>query len=122
MMKVFNTRVLIAVVVAGVTGTLLNAVAVAIAVSPDRLALALVPGRYAVAIALCLALPLLSRQVDRLWFFIIGVLWLTVAPSLAAKLIFGVAAPWLMVLGFNLSYAIAAIVAYHLIAPKLATS
>ncbi len=87
MMEIFNTRVLIAVVVAAITGTLFNAAAVAIAVSPDRLALALVPGRYLVAIALCLALPFLSRQFDRPWFFIIGILWLTVAASVVAKLV-----------------------------------
>ena len=118
-MEIFNTRVLIAVVVAAITGTLFNAAAVAIAVSPDRLALALVPGRYLVAIALCLALPFLSRQFDRPWFFIIGILWLTVAASVVAKLVFGVGAPWPMVLGFNLVYAVAAIAAYHLITTKL---
>ncbi|MEM7633471.1 MAG: hypothetical protein AAF299_02850 [Pseudomonadota bacterium] len=117
-MEMFSTRVLVAVVVAAVSGTLFNAAAVAIAVSPDRLALALVPGRYIVAIALCLALPFLSRLFDRLWFFISGVLWLTVAASVIAKLIFGVGAPWSMVLGFNLVYAIAAIITYHLITAK----
>ena len=115
MMEMFNTRVFVAVIAAGVMGTLFNAAAVAIAVSPDRLALALVPGRYFVAIALCLALPLLSRLFGRLWFFIFGVLWLAVAASVVAKMFFGVGAPWSMVLGLNLVYAIAAIITYHLI-------
>lgn len=97
----------------------MNAAAVAIAVSLDRLALALVPGRYIVAIALCFALPFLSRQFDRLWFFIIGILWLSVAASIVAKFVFSVTAPWSMVLGFNLVYAIAAIVVYHLLTAKL---
>lgn len=118
MMEMFSTRVLTAVVVAAIAGTLFNAVAVAIAVSPDRLALALVPGRYIVAIVLCLALPLLSREFDRLWFFVIGIFWLTVAASVVAKLVFGVGAPWSMVLGFNLVYAVAAIIVYHLVTAK----
>ncbi len=119
MMHIFNTRVLIAVVAAGVVGTLVNTAALALVVSPDRLALALVPGRYVVAIALCLALPFLARKVGGLGFFAIGILWLTVAASVLAKLVFGVGAPWMMVLGFNFVYAVAAIAIYHLIAVKL---
>lgn len=120
MMDIFTTRALMGVVVAGVVGTLVNTVAVALVVSPDRLALALVPGRYAVAIALCLALPLLARKVGGLGFFAIGILWLTVAASVLAKFVFGVGAPWAMVLGFNFVYAIAALAAYHLVTVKLA--
>ena len=119
MMDILTSRSLIAVVVAGIVGTLVNTIAVALVVSPDRLALALVPGRYAVAIALCLALPLLARKVGGLKFFAIGTVWLTVAASVLAKLVFGVGAPWTMVLGFNLVYAIAAMATYHLIAVKL---
>lgn len=120
MFDIFTARALIAVVAAGVVGTLVNTVAVALVVSPDRLALALVPGRYAVAIAPCLALPLLARKVGGPGFFAIGALWLTVAASVLAKFVFGVGALWGMVLGFNLVYAIAAIAAYHVIAVKLA--
>ncbi len=115
-MDVFTRRTLLAVVAAGVVGTLANTVALALVVSSDRLALALVPGRYAVAIALCLALPLLARTVGGPWFFVIGIVWLTVAASVLAKLVFGVGAAWAMVLGFNLVYAIAAIATYHVIA------
>jgi hypothetical protein len=112
----FNTRAVIAVLLAGVAGTIVNAAAVALVVSADLWTLALVPGRYVVAVALCLALPVLARQVDRLWFIVIGTVWLAVAPTVLAKLLFGVEAPWLTVLGFNVVYAIAAMVVYGLIA------
>ncbi len=102
-MDIFTRRTLLAVIAAGVVGTLANTVA-------------LVPGRYAVAIALCLALPLLTRKVGDVWFFVIGILWLTVAASVLANLVFGVGAPWAMVLGFNLVHAIAAIATYRVIA------
>jgi len=120
MMDIFTARDLIAVIVAGIVGTLVNTVTLALVISPDRLALGLVPGRYAVAIVLCLALPLLARKVGGLGFFSIGTLWLTVAASVLAKMVFGVGAPWAMVLGFNLVYAIAAMAAYHVITIKLA--
>lgn len=116
----FATRALIAVVIAGIVGTLVNTIAVALVVSADRLALALVPGRYAVAIALCLVLPLLARKLGGVGFFAIGALWLTAAASVFAKLVFGVGAPWAMVLGFNFVYAIAALLTYHFIAIRFA--
>jgi len=119
MKDIFTTRVLIAVIVAGIVGTLANTFALALVASPDRMALALVPGRYAVAIALCVALPFLVRKIGGIGFFTIGILWLTVAASVLAKLVFGVGAPWIMVLGFNLIYAVAAIAAYQFIAVKL---
>ena len=107
--------VLLAIVLAGLVGTLLNAAAVAIFVSPDRLALALLPGRYLVAILLCLPLPLLISRVRGAAFLIFGTLWLTLAASVLAKFLFGVGAPWPMVLGFNLVYAIGAIVTYRIV-------
>jgi hypothetical protein len=113
---IFNARALIALVLAGVAGTVLNAAAIALFIALDLWTLALVPGRYAVAIALCLALPLLASQVSRLWFAIIGAVWLTVAASVLAKLVFGAGAPWLTVLALNLVYAVGALVVYALIA------
>ena len=118
MADMFNIRSLMAVVGAGVIGTLANAVAIAIFVSLDRMALVLVPGRYGVAIALCLMLPILARYLNRAWFFVVGTVWLTVAASVLAKFVFAAAAPWLMVLGLNLVYAIAAIIVYHLISAQ----
>lgn len=116
MTATFNTRAVIALILAGVAGTVLNAAAVALVVSPDLWTLALVPGRYLVAVALCLVLPVLARYVDRIWFVVIGIVWLAVAPTILAKLVFGVDAPWPTVLGFNVVYAIAAMVVYGLIA------
>lgn len=50
-------RTTLAVVLAGIVGTLANAVARALGGGMDKLSLALVPGRYAVAIAVCAPFP-----------------------------------------------------------------
>lgn len=118
MTKTFTLRTAVAVALAGIVGTLLNAVAVAIVITPERIALALVPGRYVVAILLCLPLPLLLAGLQRPWFVVLGTLWLTVAASGLAKLVFSVAAPWPTVLGFNLIYAIGAVTTYWIIAGR----
>ena len=109
-------RIAGAVVAAGVAGTLLNAVAAALFVDSTRIGLALVPGRYAVAILVAVTLPLAFRLRDR-WIAIgVSLLALTLAPSLIAKLVLGVGAAWTAVVGLNAVYAVAALLAYVLIA------
>jgi hypothetical protein len=115
-MNTVAVRTAIAVVLAGVAGTVANAVALAVATGAERLSLALVPGRYLVAIALCAALPVLDRALRQRWFWLTAIAWLTVAPSLLAKFVFGVEVGWAMVLAFNLVYALAAAVTYRIIA------
>lgn len=106
-------RTLIAIIAAGIAGTLLNAVAVAVAVSPAKLSLALVPGRYLVSIALCLVLPILSRFFSGLPFYLAAIVLLTGGASLLAKLVFAAAAPWVLVLSFNCVFAVAAALTYR---------
>lgn len=108
----------VAVVLAGIVGTLANAAALAVVIAPERLGLALVPGRYAVAIILCIALPFLARWLPRPWFWGAAIVWLTAASSMLAKFVFGVATPWGTVLGFNFVYALAALITYCLVAPR----
>lgn len=109
------TRVLIAIIVAGIVGTIANTAALVALLGSDRMSLALVPGRYLVAIALCAALPLMDRWLWGAWFWAAALAWLTVAPSLLAKLAFAAAAGWGAVLAFNLVYAVAALATYLLI-------
>lgn len=109
-------RALTGVVVAGIVGTIANTAALVAVLGSERLSLGLVPGRYAVAILLCAALPLLDRWLRGASFWAAAIVWLTVAPSLLAKLVFGAAAGWSAVLGFNLVYALAALATYWLIA------
>lgn len=109
-------RALTGVVAAGIVGTIANTAALVAVLGAERLSLALVPGRYVVAILLCVALPLLDRWLRGAAFWAAAIVWLTVAPSLLAKLVFGAAADWTAVLGFNLVYALAALATYWLIA------
>ena len=110
-----------AVVAAGVAGTLANAVAAALIVDGALIRFTLVPGRYAVAILVAAALPIVFRRFDRQFATAIGLVLLTVAPSLLAKLAFGAGAPWPTVLGLNAVYALAA-VAVFLIAERILPS
>lgn len=110
-------RTALVVVVAGIVGTIVNAAALAIVLDAARLGLALVPGRHLVAIAVCAALPLLRRRLQPPWFWPAAALWLTLAPSLLAKLVFAAQAGWGQVLVFNLVFALAALFTYWLIAP-----
>ena len=113
-------REAVAVVTAGIAGTVANGIAVALVVAPARIDLLLVPGRYGVAILVAAALPFLFRWLNGAAAWIAAVATLTVVPSLLAKLVFGAGAPWALVLGLNAVYAVAAI-ATHRLATKLAT-
>lgn len=117
-----NARDVFAVILAGVAGTLTNTLALAIVLGADRWSLALVAGRYVVAVVLCLALPILARAVRQPWFWIAGLTWLTILASVLAKLVFGVDAAWPTVLGFNFSYALAAMLVYWVIAGRRANA
>ncbi len=112
-------RIGVAVLAAGTAGTLANAAAAAIAVDADLIRFALVPGRYAVAILVTAALPLLFRLPGRWIPVVAGLCWLTVVPSLLAKLAFGAGAPWPIVLGLNGVFAVAALLTYRLTALPL---
>jgi hypothetical protein len=109
-------RRVVAVIVAGVVGTLANAIVVA-ALTPNRfIPLALSPGRNAVAIAVALLLPAIYAMTSGTAAAISALSALTVIPSLLAKLVFGAAAPWPFVLGVNAVYALAAWAVYCAIA------
>ena len=105
-------RLILAAVLAGAFGTLVNALVVAAIVSADKLSFALVPGRYGVAIALCLSLPLLCRALPKVWAYPLGAAIMTLGASALAKLGFLAPAPWSAVLGFNLVFALAATATY----------
>lgn len=112
-------RIAGAVIAAGVAGTLLNALAAALFVDGTRIGLALVPGRYAVAILVALTLPLAFRLGDRRMAIGVSLLVLTLAPSLIAKLVLGAGAAWTTVIGLNAVYAVAALSVYLLVARVL---
>ena len=106
----------LAVVLAGVAGTLANAAAAALLVNPALWILAEAPGRYAVAILLVAAVPLLDRLLPRVAATALALTFLTLAPSLLAKLVLGMLTAWPVVLGLNLVFALAALGVYRLVA------
>ena len=111
-------REIIAVVMAGVVGNVVNAVAAALLIRPDLIDFALVPGRYIVAILVAALIPLFIALIGGMPALVLSFIALTVVPSLLAKLVFGSAAPWILVLVLNAIYAIAAMATYKAIAGK----
>ena len=112
-------RMLLATLAAGIAGTLANAVAAAAIVNPELLSLALVPGRYVVAVLVALAIPLclaVLRERLALWA---ALALLALSPSLLAKLVFAAAAPWHLVLLLNGLYAAVALLTYMLCAGSI---
>jgi hypothetical protein len=101
-------RIILAVIVAGIVGTIANSIIVAALTANEFVPLALSPGRNAVAIAVAVLLPVIYALMSGIVAAVIALAALTVIPSLLAKLVFGVGAPWLFVLGVNAVYALAA--------------
>jgi hypothetical protein len=95
-----------------VTATIVNAMAAAIIIAPSRIRLALVPGRYAVAIAVAALLPFVFRSQRLSIGIVLGLSTLTIIPSLFAKLVFNVPTPWLIVTLLNAVYALTALIVY----------
>jgi hypothetical protein len=105
-------RRIVAVIVAGVAGTIANSVVVAALTPNPFVPLALSPGRNAVAIAVAVLLPVIYAMTSGVAAAVIALVALTVIPSILAKLVFAVDAPWSFVLGVNAVYAIAAWAVY----------
>lgn len=109
-------QIAIGVVAGGIAGTILNSVAAGLLFGADTFGLLFAPGRYAVAILCAAALPLLYRTLSESVAHIIGIAFLVIAPSLLARYVFGAAAPWLVILGLNAVYALAAWAVYVAVA------
>ena len=108
-------RTVLAVVLAGVAGTLANALAAVVFVNPALWTLARAPGRYGVAVLLVVAVPLIYRLLPGAWGAGLALAFLTLAPSLLAKLAFGALTSWPVVLALNFIYALAALIVYRLV-------
>lgn len=105
-------RLILAVVAAGIVGTIANSVVVAALTPNEFIPLALSPGRNAVAIAVAILLPVIYAMTSGAVAAVVAVVALAVIPSLLAKLVFGIGAPWPFVLGVNAVYAVAAWAVY----------
>ena len=111
-------RLILAVIVAGIVGTVANSVFVAALTPNEFIPLATSPGRNAVAILVAALLPVIYAWASGTVAAIFAVAALTIIPSVLAKLVFGVGASWPFVIGVNAVYAVAAWAVYLAIAPK----
>lgn len=111
-------QIVAAVVLAGLGGTLANALAAWQLAGADFLPLALSPGRNGVAIAVAALLPVVLPRVPGFWGWLFAFVVLAVVPSLLARYLFGVGAPWERVLLLNAVYAAVACVVYGAIAGR----
>ena len=109
-------RIFVAVVLAGIVGNVVNAVAAAILLNPELIGFSMVIGRYIVAILVAALIPILMATVGGMPGLVLSFIGLTVIPSLLAKFVFGSGAAWVIVLMLNAIYAIAAMVTYRAIA------
>lgn len=109
-------RIALAVVAAGIAGTIANSIVVSIAAGLPVEGLILSLGRNLVAIAVAAALPVFFLRVGGIAAWVAGLAFLTVVPSVLAKTVFGVGAPWPFVLAVNGVYAVAATVVYVAVA------
>lgn len=109
-----TVRTVLAVILAGVAGTAANSVVVSALVEAARFtALATSPGRLAVAILVAALLPLIAARMTGAAGAVTAIVALTVIPSLLAKFVFGIGAPWGFVLAVNAVYAVAAWLTYR---------
>lgn len=118
-----NVRIALAVIAAGIAGTLINSIAVVFVFpSIDLIGLLAVYGRYLVAIAVAVLIPIIYSQMSGPAATVAILVALTVIPSVLAKLVFGVGAPWHWVFILNFVYAVVAWLVYCWIAGKPATA
>jgi len=111
-------RIVLAVILAGIIGTLVNAFAASVIVSPDKLNFMYVANRYFIAIAVVALLPVLGMFLSGNGLRIVGLISLILIPTLIAKLVLFVGAPWGLVIVLNAFYAFGAYVSYLLLSGK----
>lgn len=112
-------RTVIAVILAGIAGTIANALGAMLIGGSAKWALMLVPARYAVACLVAVLLPFIFRSIRPTLGIVVAAIALTGIPSLNAKLVLGVPAPWFNVLLLNAVYAAAAMLVYLIVSGDL---
>lgn len=108
----FTARNIIIVIIAGIIGTIANAIVINIMAGVEVMPLILSFGRNAVAIVVALLLiPFFARH-GAFGAWVIALAALTIVPSLLAIYVFGAQAPWDFVLTVNFVYAFVATLIY----------
>tara|TARA_R100000306_G_C4356321_1_gene132900 strand:- start:442 stop:825 length:384 start_codon:yes stop_codon:yes gene_type:complete len=114
----FNSRNIIAAILAGIAGTIANSIAVSAALGAPLLDLIFSFGREAVAILVALLLIPIFARMEGAAAWLTGFLTLAIVPSILAKTVFAIEAGWTTVLILNAVYAITAVIVYVLIAKR----
>ncbi|NIJ41991.1 type III secretory pathway component EscU [Parvibaculum indicum] len=112
-------RIVIAVLLAGIAGTVANALAAMVIGGVEKWSLMLMPARYAIACLIAVLLPAIFRYTRPTLGVVVAAVVLTGIPSLNAKLVLGVGAPWFNVLLLNAVYAAVAMLVYLAISGDL---
>jgi hypothetical protein len=116
-------RRLLAVLLAGSAGVLANALFAGLFVNAALLVpLLTTPARYALGVLFVLPVPTFYCLGLGAWGSALALAFLTLAPSLLAKLGLGALTPWPLVLALNFVYALTALVVYRLVAGARAPS
>lgn len=113
------TRTVFTVLLAGFAGTIANALAAMLIGGAAKWELMLMPGRYVVACLVAALMPFIFRAMPPTIGVVVSAIALTGIPSLNAKLVLGVGAPWFNVLLLNGVYAAVAMLVYLAISGDL---
>ena len=109
-----TARNVLVAALAGVVGCIANSVAITLVADAPLAPLILSLGREFFSVLFALALIPIFANLPGLAAWATGFVVLEALASLSAKLVFGAAAPWSLVLFFNGIYALAAMTVYAL--------
>ena len=107
-----TARNVLVAALAGVVGCIANSVAITLVAGAPLAPLILSLGREFFSVLFALALIPIFANLTGIMAWAAGVVVLEALASLSAKLVFGAAAPWSLVLFFNGIYALAAVAVY----------
>ncbi|MEP3279212.1 MAG: hypothetical protein ABJN26_13270 [Stappiaceae bacterium] len=105
-------KLVMAIILSGIAGTIANSIVVAYWLNISFIDLALSPGRNTVAILVAAFIPFVLGHVVVRKRLAAAIAFSTIAPSILAKLVFGLEFPWTFVLAVNLVYGVAATYAF----------
>ncbi len=108
----FTTRNVLFAALAGIAGCIANSIAITAVTGAPLLSLIFSPGREFFSVVFAMALIPIFARMSGVAAWATGFVVLEALSTLSAKLVFGAAAPWGLVLFFNGIYAIVAIIVY----------
>ncbi|MDY8110530.1 hypothetical protein U0C82_15415 [Fulvimarina sp. 2208YS6-2-32] len=110
-------RIILGIVLGGILGCIATGAAVALIAGGDFAAFVTDPGKHGVSIAIAVVLPAFFLSMSMGWAILVGIVWCDVVAAVLTKFVFGGAdAPWSMLLGFNLVYAVVAVLVFAALA------